>query len=168
MSTPNAKTRQLSLPEILKDGISGTSALSSDSEIDDLTELNSGVKVGTRRQWKKHQLTGETPNPPTNKKLNQQKIPPVMASNTENTTNTLDSEVELTPELLLLEKRLQSKFDESINKALEPIQEQLNKWSTTSDEVAQNKIEITSLEQENSALKIEVVNLKESCDELKT
>ena len=63
MSTPNAKTRQLSLPEILKDGISGTSALSSDSEIDDLTELNSGVKAGTRRPWKKHQqevkYTGE-------------------------------------------------------------------------------------------------------------
>ena len=168
MSTPNVKTRQLSLPEILKDGISGTSALSSDSEVGDSTELNSSVKAGTRRSHKKHQLTGETPNPPTKKKLNQQKTPPIMASNTENTTNTLGSEVELTPELLLLEKRCPSKFDASINKALGPIEEQLNKWSTTSDEVVQNKIEITSVKQENSALKTEVVNLKESCDELKT
>ena len=64
-----------------------------------------------------------------------------MANKTENATNTLDSEVELTPELLLLEKRLQSKFDQSINKALEPIQEKPNKLSSTSEEVAQNKIE---------------------------
>ena len=76
-----------------------------------------------------------------------------MASNTGKNTNTLDSEVELTPELLLLERRLQTKFDQSINKALEPIQERLNKWATTGDEVAQNKIEITTLKQENDALK---------------
>ena len=166
MSTPNVKTRQLVLPEILKDELSGTSALSSDSEVGDSTELNSSVKAATRRSWKKHQLTGETLNPPTKKKLNQQKTPLIMASNTENTTNTLGSEVELTPELLLLEKRLQSKFDASINKALKLIQEQLNKWSTTSNEVVRNKIEMTSLKQENSALKTEVVNLKESCDKL--
>ena len=92
------------MPEILKDEISGTSALSLDSEVGDPSELSSSVKVGTRRLWKKHQLTGETPDPRTKKKINQQKTPPVMACNTENTTNTLDSEVELTPQLLLLEK----------------------------------------------------------------
>ena len=91
-----------------------------------------------------------------------------MASNTGKDTNTAESEVELTPELLLLEKRLQTKFDQSINKALEPIQGQLNKWATTGDEVAQNKIEITTLKKENNALKKVVVDLKENYDKLKT
>ena len=167
MSTPNAKTRQLSLPEILYDGISGASAPSSDSETGDEVALNKSVKVG-RKMRKKCQLTGETPNTPTKKKWNQQKTPPTMASNPENTTKTTYNEVELTPELLLLEKRLQSKFDESINKALEQIQEQFNNWTTTSNEVAQNESEIRVLKQENNALKTEVETLKENCDELKT
>ena len=52
MSTPNAKTRQLSLPKILKDGISRASAPSSDSETGDQTELNKSVKVGRNVQKK--------------------------------------------------------------------------------------------------------------------
>ena len=61
--------------------------------------------------------------------------------------------MELTPELKLLETRLQAKFDHSINTALEPIQEQLNKWASNSDEVVQQQIEIKTLKQENNALK---------------
>ena len=91
-----------------------------------------------------------------------------MASNPKNTINPTDSEVELMPELLLLENRLKSKFDELINNVLESIQEHFNKWTTSSNEVAQNKSEITVLKQENSALKTEVVILKENCEELKT
>ena len=91
-----------------------------------------------------------------------------MASNTGKKDNTSESKVEITPELLLLEKRLETKFVKSINKGLEPIQEQLNKWASTGEKVAQNKIEITTLKQENDALKKVVTNLKENCDELKT
>ena len=40
-------------------------------------------------------------------------------------------------ELLLLEQRLKSKFKTSITRALEPIQEQLNKLANTGEEVAQ-------------------------------
>ena len=65
MSAPNAKTRQLSLPEVLREGFSGISATSSDTEIGDPSELSVTVKAGTKKLQKKRQLTGETPNPPT-------------------------------------------------------------------------------------------------------
>ena len=76
--------------------------------------------------------------------------------------------MELTPELKLLETRLQAKFDHSINTALEPIQEQLNKWASNSDEVVQHQIEIKTLKLENNALKKVVTDLQGNYDELKT
>ena len=67
-----------------------------------------------------------------------------------------------------METRLQAKFDHSINTALEPIQEQLNKWASTSDEVIQQQIKIKTLKQENNALKKVVTDLQGNYDELKT
>ena len=76
-----------------------------------------------------------------------------MDINTGKTDGTSSDPVELTPELKLLEIRLQSKFDHSINTALEPIQKQLSKLASTSDEVVQQQIEIKTLKEENNALK---------------
>ena len=56
-----------------------------------------------------------------------------MDTNTGKTNGTPSDQVELTPELKLLETRPQSKFDHSINTALEPIQKQLSKLASTSD-----------------------------------
>ena len=168
MSTPNIKTCQLLITEVLKDGLSGVSAVSSDSKIGDPIEPIGQMKSGTKRQRKKQQLTGETPNPPNKRKNKLQKTPPTMANNQDKKDSTGDNEVELTPELLLLEQRLESKFQTSINKVLEPIQEKLNKLANTGDEVAQNKLQLTSLKNENDALKKAVSDLKENCDELKS
>ena len=146
MSTPNAKTRQLSLPEVLRDGLTGISVPSSDSELGDPSVLHGTTKAGAKRPQKRHQLTGDTPNLHINKKINQQKTPPTMDTNTGKTNDTSSTPVELTPELKLLETRLQAKFDHSINTALVPIQEQLNKWASTSNEVVQQQIEIKTLQ----------------------
>ena len=67
-----------------------------------------------------------------------------------------------------METRLQSKFELSINTALEPIQEQLSKLAGTNDEVAQQQIEIKTLKLENNALKKIVTDLQGNYDELKT
>ena len=91
-----------------------------------------------------------------------------MDTNTGKTNGTPSDLVELTPELKLLETRLQSKFDHSINTALKPIQKQLSKLASTSDEVVQQQIEIKTLKQENNALKKVVINLQGNYDELKT
>ena len=91
-----------------------------------------------------------------------------MDNNTGKTDGTSSDLVELTPELKLLETRLQSKFDHSINTALEPIQEQLSKLANTNDEVVQQQIEIKTLKQENNALKKVVMDLQGNYDELKT
>ena len=91
-----------------------------------------------------------------------------MDTNTGKTNDTSSNPVELTPELKLLETRLQAKFDHSVNTALKPIQEQLNKWASTSDEVIQQQIEIKTLKQENIALKKVVTDLQGNYDELKT
>ena len=64
--------------------------------------------------------------------------------------------------------RLQSKFELSINTALEPIQQQLSKLASTNDEVAQQQIEIKTLKLENNALKKIVTDLQGNYDELKT
>ena len=164
MSTPNAKTRQLSLPEVLREGFTGISVPSSNSESGD---PNAPCKTSTRRPRKRRQPTGDTPNSHINKKINQQKTPPTMDNNTGKTDGTSCDLVELTPELKLLETRLQSKFDHSINTALEPIQEQLSKLASTNDEVAQQQIEIQTLKQENNALKKVVTDLQCNYDELK-
>ena len=123
MSTPNAKTRQLSLPEVLREGFTGISVPSSNSESGDLNVPCETAKASARRPRKRHQLTGDTPNSHINKKINQQKTPLTMDNNTGKTDGTSSDPVELTPELKLLETRLQSKFNHSINMALEPIQE---------------------------------------------
>ena len=149
MSTPNAKTRQLSLPEVLREGLTGISVPSSDSESGD-----PNAPCGT------NQPTGDTPNLHINKKINQQKTPQTMDTNTGKTNGTSNDLVELPPELKLLETRLQSKFDHSINTALEPIQKQLSKLASTSDEVVQQQIEIKTLKQENNALKKVVTDLQ--------
>ena len=49
MSTPNAKTRQLSLPEVLRDGLTGIIVPSSDSESGDLSVLHGTTKVSAKR-----------------------------------------------------------------------------------------------------------------------
>ena len=152
MSTPNVKTRQLSLPEVLRDRLTGISVPSSDSESGDPGVLHGTTKAGAKRPRKRRQLTGDTPNLPTNKKLNQQKTPPTMDAKTGKTNDTSGNPVELTPELKLLETRLQAKFDHSINKVIKPIQEQLNKLASTSDEVVQHQIEIKTLKQEKHCL----------------
>ena len=97
--------------------------------------------------------TGDTPTSQITKKINQQKTPPIMDANT-------SDPVELTPELKLLETRLQSKFDYSINTALEPIQQQLTKLASTSEEVTKQKREIKTLQAENNALKKVVTDLQ--------
>ena len=76
--------------------------------------------------------------------------------------------MELTPELLLLEQRFESKFETSITRALEPIQEQLNKLANTGEEVTQNKLQLMTLRKENDAVKKEVSDLKVNCDKLKS
>ena len=91
-----------------------------------------------------------------------------MDISTEKADGILNDPVELSPELKLSETRLQSKFDLSINTALEPIQQQLSKLASTNDEVAQQHIEIKTLKQENNALKKIVTDLQGSYDELKT
>ena len=73
MSTPNAKTRQLSLPEVLRDGLTGIGVPSSDSESGDPSVLHGTTKAGAKRPQKRHQLTGDTPNLHINKRINQQK-----------------------------------------------------------------------------------------------
>ena len=153
MSTPNAKTGQLSLPEVLREGLTGISVPSSDSELGDPSAPCRTAQASARRPRKRCQPTGDTPNSHINKKINQQKTPPTMDTNTGKTNGTSSDPVELTPELKLLETRLQSKFDHSINTALEPIQKQLSKLASTSDEVVQQQIEIKTLKQENNALK---------------
>ena len=168
MSIPNSKTRQLSLPEVLGEGITGISVPSSNSESGDPNVLCKTIKASARRPRKRHQPTGDTPNTHTNKKINQQKTPPTMDNNKGKADDTSSDLVELTPELKLLETRLQSKFDHSINTALEPIQEQLSKLASTNDEVVQQQIEIETLKQENSALKMVVTDLQDNYDELKT
>ena len=87
-----------------------------------------------------------------------------MDTNTGKTNGTPSDPVELTPELKLLETRLQFKFDHSTNMALEPIQKQLSKLTSTSNEVVQQQIEIKTLKQENNALKKVVTDLQGSCD----
>ena len=89
-----------------------------------------------------------------------------MASNPEKRTTIRI--VKWNSELLLLEQRLKSKFETSITRALEPIQEQLNKLANTGEEVAQNKLQLMTLKKENNALKKEVSDLKVNCDELKS
>ena len=168
MSTPNAKTRQLSLPEVLREGSTGISVPNSDSELGDPSAPCRTAKTSARRPQKRHQPTDDTPNLHINKKINQQKTPPTMDTNTGKTNDTSGDLVELTPELKLLETRLQSKFDHSINTALEPIQKQLSKLASTSDEVVQQQIEIKTLKQENNALKKVVTDLQGNYDELKT
>ena len=91
-----------------------------------------------------------------------------MDRSTKKTDSILRDPVELSPELKLLETRLQSKFELSINTALEPIQEQLSKLANTNDEVVQQQIEIKTLKQENNALKKIVTDLQGNYDELKT
>ena len=91
-----------------------------------------------------------------------------MDTNTGKTNGTSSDPVELTPELKLLETRLQSKFDHSMNTALEPIQKQLSKLASTSDKVVQQQIEIKTLKQENNAMKKVVTDLQGNYDELKT
>ena len=86
----------------------------------------------------------------------------------EKTDGILCDPVELSPKLKLLETRLQSKFDLSINMALEPNQQQLSKLASTNDEVAHQQIEIKTLKQENNALKKIVTDLQGNYDELKT
>ena len=71
-------------------------------------------------------------------------------------------------ELKLLETRLQSKSDLSVNTALEPIQQQLSKLASTNDEVAQQQIEIKTLKLENNTLRKIVTDLQGNYDELKT
>ena len=168
MSTPNAKTRQLFLPEVLRERLTGISVPSSDSELGDPSAPCRTTKAGAKRPQKRHQPTGDTPNLHINKKINQQKTPPTMDTNTGKTNGTSSDLVELTPELKLLETRLQSMFDHSINTALEPIQKQLSKLASTSDEVVQQQIEIKTLKQENNALKNVVTDLQGNYDELKT
>ena len=168
MSTPNGKTRQLSLTEVLQEGFTGFSVLSSNSESGDPNEPFKTAKTGARRPWKRRQLTGDTPNPQTNKKANQQKTLPKMDITTEKTDGIFNDPVELLPELKLLETRLQSKFDLSINTTLEPIQQQLSKLASTNNDVAQQQIEIKTLKQANNALKKIVTDLQGSHDELKT
>ena len=168
MSTTNAKTRQLSLTEVLQEGFTGFSVPSSNSESGDPNEPFKTAKASARRPRKRRQPTGDTPNPQTNKKVNQQTTPPTMDSSTKKTDSILSDPVELSPELKLLETRLQSKFELSINTALEPIQEQLSKLAGTTDEVAQQQIEIKTLKLENNALKKIVTDLQGDYDELKT
>ena len=160
MSTPNAKTRQQSLPGILREGFTGISVSSSNSEWGDSNAPCKTAKASARRSRKRCQPTGGTPNSHINKKINQQKTPPTMDINTGKTDGTSSDPVELTPELKLLETRLQLKFDHSINMALEPIQEQLSKLASTNDEVAQQQIEIKTLKQENNTLKKVVTDLQ--------
>ena len=78
MSTPNARTRQLSLTEVLQEGFTGFSVLSSNSESVDPNEPLKTAKTSARRPRKRHQPTWDTPNPQTTKKVNQQKTPPKM------------------------------------------------------------------------------------------
>ena len=73
MSTPNAKTRQLSLPEILREGFTGISASSSNSESGESNAPCKTAKASARRSRKRCQSTGDTPNSHINKKINQQK-----------------------------------------------------------------------------------------------
>ena len=49
MSTPTTQTSQLSLPEVLRDGLSGVSAVSSDSEVGDPRELTGYMKMSTKK-----------------------------------------------------------------------------------------------------------------------
>ena len=168
MSTPSTKTRQLSLPEVIREGFTGISVPSSNSELGDLNAPCKTAKAGARRPRKRRQPTGDTPNSHINKKINQQITPPTMDINTGKTDGTSSDPVELTPGLKLLETRLQTKFDHSINTALEPIQEQLSKLASTNDEVVQQQIEIKNLKQENNALKKVVMDLQCNYDELKT
>ena len=49
MSTPNAKTRQLSLPEVLREGLTGISVPSSDSESGDPSAPCRTAKASARR-----------------------------------------------------------------------------------------------------------------------
>ena len=49
MSTPNAKTRQLSLPEVLREGLTGISVPSSDSESGDPSVLHGTTKAFAKR-----------------------------------------------------------------------------------------------------------------------
>ena len=141
---------------------------SSNSESGDPNAPCKIAKASARRPRKRRQPTGDTPNSHINKKINQQKTPPTMDIHTGKTDGTSSDPVELTPELKLLETRLQSKFDHSINTALEPIQEQLSKLASTNDEVAQQQIEIKTLKQENNTLKKVVTDLQGNYDELKT
>ena len=78
----NAKTRQLSLTEVLQEGFTGFSVLSSNSESGDPNEPFKTAKASARRPRKRRQPTGDTPNPQTNKKVNQQTTPPTMDSST--------------------------------------------------------------------------------------
>ena len=141
---------------------------SSNSESGDLNVPCETAKASARRPRKRRQPTGDTPNSHINKKINQQKTPLTMDNNTGKTDGTSSDPVELTPKLKLLETRLQSKFDHSINTALEPIQEQLSKLANTNDEVVQQQIEIKTLKQENNALKKVVMDLQGNYDWLKT
>ena len=168
MSTLNAKTRQLSLTEVLGEGCTGFSVQSLNSKSGDPNEPLKTTKTSARRPRKRRQPTGDTPNLQSNKKANQQKTPPTMDMSTEKTDSMLSDPVELSPELKLLETRLQSKFDLSINTALEPIQQQLSKLASTNDKVAQQQIEIKTLKQENNALKKIVTDLQGNYDDLKT
>ena len=169
MSIPNIKTRQLSLPEVLGDILTGNSATSLDSESGNPSAPHRTSNTSAKRPRKRHQPMGDTPTSQNTKKLNQQKTPPIMDTNINTNTNTNTSDpVELTPELKLLETRLQSKFDYSINTALEPIQQQLSKLASTSEEVAQQQMEIKTLKEENNALKKLVIDLQGNYDELKT
>ena len=68
-----------------------------------------------------------------------------MDTNTGKNNGTSSDLVELTPELKLLETRLQAKFDHSINTTLEPIQKKISKLASTSDEVVQQQIKIKTL-----------------------
>ena len=61
MSTPNTKTRQLSLPEVLRDGLSGASA---DSEVGDPSELTGHTKISTKKTAKEMTIDWWNTKPP--------------------------------------------------------------------------------------------------------
>ena len=139
-----------------EEGFTGISVSSSNSESGDPNAPCKSAKASARRPRKRRQPTGDTPNLNINKRINQQKTPPIMDTNTDGISS---NSVELTPELELLETRLQSKFDHSINTALEPIQEQLSKLASPNDEVVRQQIEIKNP-------KTGKQHLKKGCDRL--
>ena len=89
------------MTEVLGEGFTGFSVLSSNSESGDPNEPFKTAKTSGRRSWKRQQQTGDSSNPQSNKKVNQQKTPPTMDISTEKTDSILSDPVELSPELKL-------------------------------------------------------------------